>query len=224
MIAETLVSEADPGPAAGWVRTLDPIADEYAAAIRDGAPVGPAAAESWRALAATCRAEARAIRSGAPVRIVGPDGRITVRSVRVDVVGEAEPYPGPAAMAEDAVVNGIVRISRANSEHPVWSEAENVDFRTVHDIRGHLASGGDFGWVGENRACAAHRDAIARPQWSTRTRRAAAVAMFCECIAQTGYAIARGGFGPQRVAILRRPDAETLPTDGGFYARPEVVR
>ena len=220
MTDPAILAEPDPGPGFGWVRTLDPIADAYGAAMDNPSGFPMDVRESWRALAASCETDARAIRSGSPVRIVGPDGEIRFRALQVSVSDDPEPYATPADMAADAAHNGRFVVSRANCEHPLWMPETNVAFRIVHDVRGHLATGGDFGWVGENRACDGHRRAINRAPWSTRTRRAAARAMFCECIAQTGYAIARGGFPDQICELLPNPIAAPLPTSGGFYAEP----
>lgn len=147
------------------------------AAAYDRAPVFDASAvPAWRALAADSVARAHAI--GATLRVIETDN--------------PAPYADASAMFDD-LDRGRFVVSRANSEHPVWTVAENVAFRTVHDVLGHGATGGDFGWTGENLACAAHV-----PLLGLLARRA----LFTECIAQTGYAIARGGFGVQKVAIV----------------------
>ncbi len=115
-------------------------------------------------------------------------GWLTVRET-----ADAEPYPDAAAMLAD-IDGGHFLVSSANSEHPVWTTAENVAFRTVHDVLGHHTARSGFDWYGENRACSVHFPLLpAGP---------AHVALFTECVAQTAYAIGRGGFGIQKVASI----------------------
>lgn len=124
--------------------------------------------------------------------------------LKVDVTDDPEPYPDAVAMVND-IARGHFVVSRANCDHPIWSVNENISFRIVHDVLGHHAAsipnpvvGWDavagFDWAGENRACSVHfplLPAVARP------------ALFTECIAQTGYACAKGEFGPQKVGFIR---------------------
>lgn len=108
------------------------------------------------------------------------------------VTDDPEPYPDAQAMFDDMGRGNFV-VSRAHSEHPIWTPEQNVDFRTVHDVLGHGQSGADFSWEGENKACGAHS-----PLLSPAAQRA----LFTECIAQTAYANHYGGFGPQKTAFL----------------------
>ena len=109
-----------------------------------------------------------------------------------------EPYPDAATMT-DGIRAGIFYVSRAHCAHPIWTPEENVAFRIVHDVIGHGRSGGAFDWEGENRACETHAAELSI---------VARYALFTECIAQTGFAIARGGFGPQVCKFL---DGHPLP-------------
>lgn len=157
-------------------------------ATRRDAPVDSQAASAWRSLAAD------SVERAAGVRLL----------LDVLEVEDPEPYPDAESMVED-IDAGCFRVSRANSEHPVWSVDENVAFRIVHDVLGHYAAsvrlmGWDararrqvagFDWAGENAACAAHARLL--------TGAAQRQALFTECLAQTAYAIDRGGFGPQVV-------------------------
>ena len=115
------------------------------------------------------------------------------QQLHIEVVDNPEPYPNAQAMADDIHKNKHFLVSRANSDHPIWSVEQNVAFRIVHDVLGHAVSGGDFGWQGENLACAAHFPLL------TPT---AQLALFTECIAQTGYAAYYRSFGPQKIAIF----------------------
>lgn len=133
--------------------------------------------------------------------------------VNVRITDDPEPYESAGDMCAD-IAHGNFVVSRAHSDHPVWDRGENVAFRIVHDVLGHFAATvgslqadipgppivGDwdrdaaehvagFDWEGECRACAAHAPLL--PSIEARK------ALFTECLAQTAYAIERGGFGPQ---------------------------
>lgn len=115
------------------------------------------------------------------------------QQLKVEVVDAPEPYATPQEMADDIHKKKHIYVSRAHSDHPVWTEEQNVNFRLVHDVMGHAVSGGDFGWQGENQACAAHFPLLTP---------SAQQALFTECIAQTAYAAYYRAFGPQKVAFI----------------------
>lgn len=127
----------------------------------------------------------------------------------IDVRETDDPEPWPDARAMCRALVHAYRdgtpwtVSRAFSAHPIWTPDENIAFRIVHDVIGHGRSGGGFDWAGENAACAAHA-----PLLTHRARRA----LFTECIAQTGYAIAAGGFGEQRIGLLDDGPQGELPS------------
>lgn len=129
---------------------------------------------------------------------------------------DAEPYPDAAAMCADIAAGRFV-VSRANSDHPLWTPADNVAFRIVHDVLGHFAASvrlgypasyvravagivppsdtvAGFDWRGETAACGAHVPLL--PTLGARR------ALFTECLAQTAYAIDRGEFAAQRVGFV----------------------
>lgn len=120
------------------------------------------------------------------------------RELDVQVTDDPEPYPDAVTMVND-IDSGHFVVSRANCDHPVWSVNENISFRIVHDVLGHGGATSDtfgvagFDWHGENRACAVHF-----PLLPVVARHA----LFVECVAQTGYACARGEFGPQKVGLI----------------------
>lgn len=155
-----------------FVNQIKPIADAY-----EQMPMyDPDAAEAWQELAND------SVRRAADIG----------RRLNVSVTDNPEPYADHQAMFDD-INRGNLQVSRANSEHPIWTPEQNVAFRTVHDVEGHYPSGGDFGWEGENKACGAHF-----PTLSPNAQRA----LMTECLGQTGYAIDRGGFGPQKVGFM----------------------
>jgi len=104
-----------------------------------------------------------------------------------------EPYNTSADMIRDIRDNRNFVVSTANADHPVWTPQDNINFRIVHDVFGHAATDGDFGWHGENDACSTHF-ALSSPH--------AQKALATECLGQTGYAIHRGRFTDQRVGFI----------------------
>jgi len=134
----------------------------------------------------------------------------------VEEVPYDEPYSNAAEMCGD-IWGGHFMVSTTHCEHPLWTPAENVAFRIVHDVLGHYAASvaggfpnwtrgaGDelrpsaavvagFDWEGETRACGAHAPILP----SSDARRA----LFTECLGQTAYAIERGRFPEQAVGYL----------------------
>lgn len=96
---------------------IDVIAQAYA-----NAPVyDPNAAPAWRALAEDSTRRAATIKE----------------QLQVEVVTDPEPYATPQEMCEDVHKNKHFFVSSSNSQHPVWTVEENVDFRIVHDVLGH---------------------------------------------------------------------------------------
>lgn len=158
---------------ADWSDQLQPIAEAYAKA-----PVyDPKAAAAYKALADDSMRRAEVLRN----------------QLHVEEVNNPEPYPHAQAMADDIHKRQHFLVSTANSEHPLWTPEQNTAFRIVHDVLGHGVSGGDFGWEGENKACAAHF-----PLLSAEAQKA----LFSECIAQTAYGAHYRHFGPQKVALF----------------------
>lgn len=148
------------------------VADAYDAMPPLGPPC-PMYAD-WRALGDACRADAWTVAHDL--------GR------GFTVIDDPEPYPAAECMHRD-YARGRFEVSRANSAHPLWSEATNVAFRTAHDVLGHCRARSGFDWIGELQACAAHG------AWLHLDARRA---LFVECVMQTGTAIYRGAFPVQK--------------------------
>lgn len=164
------------------------VANEYEA-LKTRRPTSEEIA-AWHKLAAENAAHANYIR----------------QHLNVQVTDEDEPYPDAHTMINDIKQNRNFVVSRANSEHPIWTPEQNVDFRTVHDVFGHAASGGDFGWDGENHACSTHH-ALSSPE--------AAKALTTECLGQTGWAIHNGGFGDQHIGFMPVTHSRLLQSNQG---------
>ena len=153
---------------ADWSDQLQPIAEAYAKA-----PVyDPKAAAAYKALADDSTRRAEVLRN----------------QLHIEEVNDPEPYPHAQAMADTTSTNDSTSSSAPPiSEHPSsWTPEQNTNFRIVHDVLGHGVSGGDFGWEGENKACAAHF-----PLLSAEAQKA----LFTECIAQTAYGAHYRHFG-----------------------------
>lgn len=156
-----------------WSSQLDAIAAAYAKA-----PVyDPKAAPAWKALADDSMRRAEVVK----------------QQIQVEIVPDPEPYDTPQEMCQDVHQNKHFLVSSANCQHPVWTVEQNIAFRIVHDVLGHCVSGGDFGWAGENRACAAHFPLL--PELAQK-------ALFTECIGQTAAAAYFRSFMQQKVAFL----------------------
>lgn len=153
------------------------IAEAYANApvLPNGRTERTIAQELWQAFGAWCIAVTeRARRSGL-------------------VVPTAEPEPYVDAHAQDVdILGGRYLVSTANCDHPVWTQEQNVAFRTLHDLHGHHGGGFGFDPDGERRAFL-----HTLPITPTHLR----PVLFCESIAQLDFCVANGGFGEQK-AIL----------------------
>jgi len=103
--------------------------------------------------------------------------------VKVEPVANGEPYATTQDMFDDIQKNRHFYVSNLNAEHPLHSVDDIVNLRTAHDIFGHAATGGDFGWDGEARACSTHH-ALSSPT--------AAAALTTECLGQTAWALKNG--------------------------------
>jgi hypothetical protein len=91
------------------------------------------------------------------------------------------------------------RVSRANSDHPLWTVEDNVAFRICHDIDGHYAAwragvAADFTFEGELNAARWHEKTL--PPGQIRE------ALLTEVVGQAAYALHYGRFGLQKVAFL----------------------
>lgn len=156
-----------------WGDQLEPIAQAYAKAPTFDA----AAAGAWAELAADNMARAQALQ----------------QQLQVEVVDEPDPYPSPQKLWEDVEKHKKIKVTRANADHPLWNEDQVLAHRLVHDVLGHAAAGGDFGWTGENLATAAHMPYLSP---------SAQAALFSECIGQAAYRNYYRGHGPRKITFL----------------------
>jgi hypothetical protein len=162
---------------AAWQTTfedqLQPIAQAYA----DAPTYDPKAASAWMELAHDSVMRAQVLQT----------------QLHVEVVDEPNPYKTADEMREDVKEKQHIYVTRAYPHHPVWSMDQVIAFRLVHDVLGHCASGGDWGWHGENEATAAHLPLLGEE---------AQKALFTECLGQAAYQNVYRDWGPQKIAFL----------------------
>jgi len=152
-----------------WTDRLEEVAQAYAKA-----PVyDPKAVPAWVELAHDCKQR----------RVHLED------QLQIEVVDNPHPYDTPEDLFEDVTKKGHLFVTRSNARHPVWSVDQVVDFRIVHDVLGHAASGGDFSWHGENLAFSHHA-----PLLSPTAQKA----LFAEALGQAAYAAFHPGYGAQQ--------------------------
>lgn len=156
-----------------WADQLEPIAQAYAKAPS----FDPQAAMAWKELADDCVARAHQLK----------------QQIAVEYTDDPVPYHSPQELFEDVTKHQHILVSRAASEHPVWTPEQVLAFRTVHNILGHAAAGGDFGWTGENLATAAHM-----PYLSPNAQRA----LFTETVGQKAYNHFYQGYGHPKIVFL----------------------
>ncbi|MEO6157822.1 MAG: hypothetical protein ABIQ39_09350, partial [Ilumatobacteraceae bacterium] len=69
-----------------------------------------------------------------------------------------DPYPTAAAMAQDVAGGRIRTLATATTgKHELFSDETNDQFRAVHDVFGHAATGRGFSRHGEEAAFRSHR-------------------------------------------------------------------
>lgn len=126
----------------------------------------------------------------------------------VTTTTESDPYADAAEQAR-AISRGHLRISSANCDHPLWTPAQNVWFRTWHDMS-HFLDGTDFSPEGELET---FQRSAARMLADGQTRHTAA-ALFSESVYQLAYSVAHGSFlDPQRCVLPTRHPIGTLAFD-----------
>jgi len=125
---------------ADWDRSfedqIEEIAQEYADAKIYDKKAGPA----WIELARDNKNRADMIRD----------------QLKIETTDHPLPYKSFNEMVDDVIKNKKLTVSRANTDHRVWSSDQVIDFRITHDVLGHIAAGADWSWFGINRAFAAH--------------------------------------------------------------------
>jgi hypothetical protein len=165
---------------------MDALKRVIAAAYKRAATVESRAINAWMALARHSAVQASIIRRDYLV-------------IETDV---GQPYADANEMFAD-LERGRIYISEANSEHPLWTVRDNVNFRLCHDVQGHYEAFrngalADFSWEGEFSAFGYHAQSLPRD-----TERPGLLdALFTEVMGQAAVALTDGQFPDQKVAFL----------------------
>ena len=182
-----------------WKDELPQIAQSYAKAPA----YEPKAAAAWKELADDMVSRSDAISD----------------QIDVEYVDDPVPYKDINEMCDDVRNKRHISISRANAEHPVWNRKQVLAYRLCRDVLGHCQAGGDYGWLGENRATAAMM-----PLLSPNAQKA----LFTESIGQAAYNNYYKGLGAQKITLLDDhveplQDSENDTTHWGVHPSQSLV-
>lgn len=111
-----------------------------------------------------------------------------------------DPYTDAGTMFDEITRTHTITTWASEDTHPLWTPAQNDEFRAVHDFHGHYRSGGEFNATGEERAYERHATMfgqLARRALATETR------------AQFAYVLRNGHFPTQKLVLLPEWVAET---------------
>jgi len=120
------------------------------------------------------------------INILGKDYKIIYQA-------DGEEYQSQQEMKSDFEATGTLKVSIDHSNHPIFSVADNIVFRTVHDYIVHILGNHDFSAKGE--IASYNRHAKLAPK-------EAIPAIFTEVVGQACFAIVKGSFPKQKIAIL----------------------
>ena len=138
-------------------------------------------------------------------------------SSRVDIqFVDENPYPSEKEMCQDAMKNGVLKIWKGGTEHPVFSPELNIKLRAVHDFMTHCQRNTNFTLQGEIASFNGHMKTVPP---------SAAGALFTEIVGQASHFIKRGFFPEQKIVILSGFDffnvGEVDPKITGYRLDPE---
>lgn len=162
---------------AAWTATWENERPQIAEAYAEAPTYDPKAAGAWKELGEDSQRRAEAI----------------ANQIRVDFTHDPYPYKNVNEMQDDIRNKQHVTISKANLSHPLWSSDQALAYRLVHDVLGHAAVGGDWGWHGENGATSAHM-----PLLSPNAQKA----LFTEAIGQAAHNSYYQQIAPQKITFL----------------------
>jgi hypothetical protein len=171
--------ELKPGPT-GW----DLYGKLVAKAYKNAAPFEQKAVSSFQALEPFINKMFKQIQSRVDVQFV-----------------DSDPYPSEKEMCQDAMQNGVLKIWKGGTEHPIFDPELNIKLRTVHDYMTHCQRGTKFTLPGEIASFNGHMMTV--PE-------AAREALFTEVVGQASYFINYGEFPEQKITILEGFDKHNL--------------
>lgn len=123
------------------------------------------------------------------------------------LINSGNPYEKHTEMINDYKQNNMLFISIDYSNHPVFSVKDNIVFRTVHDFIVHVLGNHPFGLRGEIASYNRHAKLLpvnARP------------AAFTEIVGQACYAVNKGNFPTQKIAVLNGFDFLNVGVVDGY--------
>lgn len=136
----------------------------------------------------------------------------------ITITDDPDPYPDATEQARDMLANRFT-VSTAYSDHPYWSVGQNVDYRIVHDMVGHMPLANDptnpdnapaFNVAGELHAWRQQLDDMVRHGASPTVIDVA----YCETMGQLAFAAVTGDFLPrQKAGILPFNPFDTIRDD-----------
>lgn len=127
---------------------------------------------------------------------------------------DGDPYPTQKVMKEEWERTGSLMISVDYSDHPVFTVADNVIFRSVHDFIVHILGNHEFGDKGEIASYNNHAKLVPP---------SALPALFTEVVGQVCYAVEHGTFPIQKIAILEGFDYKNVGVVSGYKVVDKVL-
>ena len=115
------------------------------------------------------------------------------RKFKIEFIDPDDEYKTQSQMKQSFNETGILKISCDYSDHPIFSVADNIVFRTVHDYIVHILGNHDFGAKGE--IASYNRHAKLAPK-------EAIPAIFTEVLGQAAVTVTTNSFPKQKIAVL----------------------
>lgn len=126
-------------------------------------------------------------------------GQIQTR-IKIEFV-EEDPYRDEQDLFKDIEQNKRLQVYTGFSDHPIWTQEQNLKFRAVHDYLSHQAGKHSFGLKGEIAAYNQHVKTAPKD---------ALVALFTEVVGQACVKIVTGAFPEQKITRLHGFDYVNL--------------
>lgn len=134
--------------------------------------------------------------------------------LEIQIVGDPEPYKSPEQLGKDVKKSRRIKISRANTQHPIWTEKQVIDYRICHDVFGYVAASvSAWDWAGENEAFAFHVALLSEESQK---------ALFTESIALAAYNMFYRTYGAQKVALFPQFMDEAQEKQNPYKGHPGV--
>ena len=129
---------------------------------------------------------------------------------------DGDPYPSEKEMCHDALQNGVLKIWKGGTEHPIFTPEMNLKLRAVHDYMTHCQRKTDFTLPGEIASFNGHMMTV--PEEGRE-------ALFTEVVGQAAHFINYGFFPEQKIVILRGFDKHNIgQIDGYDIVNKELVK